>query len=1225
MKYNLGWGPSDSNPPGGQGDYFNPLSYDWTINGRIDYVSRLSDGGQVRVPIGPPEYVDSNQQYTDSGGNTVVVPILKMVQLINEDHPQGLTPVTETIKEAQRYFQQVTPAYRSDCDPESNKTDIRHGWCLTEQVPNFEINDVWDPYHDNDYDQKISCAQSHIVYLTDGDPARDAKADEGADKRYDGTGIVNDNVAQSFTGNDNGTLLDDITFALHTKDQRSDISGDQTIKFHAIQCFDTTDAPSLIAGAKAGGFNDINEDGDITNSSEWDANGDGLPDNFYKAEDGYQLEQELLAIFTEISAQGSGGAVATVSQETRAGDLIVRGAFFHKVNANRSKGIWNGHLEVWWPDQGSGLYDFELYGLSFCSDILFGSSKKNCWDAGEFLTTDMVDERVIFTLLETAGVPSGGVKSWNKPEMFEFDLANIATIKPFLELDVDTWSKAGALIQWTRGKVNDDGNPVSSVGTRLDSTVQYRDRKKDLDSGPQWLLGDIIFSTPVVVGAPTLAKVVANSPHVAEYLEYRKANFYRPKMIYVGGNDGMMHAFLLSRWDDVNGEWVQDPNDSRCPDCGKEIWAYIPSTLLPDLKKLAKSTYSTATCQHIAMVDLAPQAFDVYIDHDGDGDREWRTVLLGGLRGGGDAYFAIDVTTPPVDTSGTWAKWDKVTNQNPKVLWEYSVLKNLAVAYEDGTASANIFISRPYADADLYQRIRDLPLSWSEPVVGRMTIPPAVSFNVWHPDYTQTTADTAQQPTWIKESISYANDDTKYRHIAFMGGGFRIFKEPNWDGFTLYPSPDLPETRKGLFKPNLVALDVETGYNLFQETWPLTVKYAPSDVWSTDPQAILWDLHTVAGNTIPYALAHPIAIDAWNQKTNGLGEDGFVDRLYFGDLFGYFYALKFAFDDPSVGTGSLIAKLEMRRTKQVNTTDTLDAAYRTNHYRYLLQPICGKFGSSWSPDNKSIVVTFGTGKLDNIDGTVNDDFNDEWIMSAFNVADRVVEVEPVDSSLLSEVTVDSATYEVTPKPQPTSKTALRTAGSNFTLEIEQLACPANGFSPDPLTAPCTQDASGIRTNCCNWATATGGDCCETGDCETVTPCWDCVYDFSVPGERVIDRPLIAGGLVFFSTALPAKGDPCDVSEGTGNLYVFGYACRPFPDGFVVVRSDGTTTVTPIYNSAGEKIGEQVSFPGKTGVPSRPILDSSGKNVLIQKSNSELVKIPVNLIVKTTQVTGWQER
>jgi type IV pilus assembly protein PilY1 len=135
-----------------------------------------------------------------------------------------------------------------------------------------------------------------------------------------------------------------------------------------------------------------------------------------------------------------------------------------------------------------------------------------------------------------------------------------------------------------------------------------------------------------------------------------------------------------------------------------------------------------------------------------------------------------------------------------------------------------------------------------------------------------------------------------------------------------------------------------------------------------------------------------------------------------------------------------------------------------------------------------------------------------------------------------------------------------------------------------------------------------------------------VYDFSTPGERVIDRPLIAGGLIFYSTAIPpVDSNPCDVAEGTGNLYVFDYGCRPFPEGFEVVTPDGTMSVVPITNAAGEKIGEKVSFPGKTGVPSRPILDSSGKNVLIQKSNSELVKIPVNLIVKTTQVTGFRER
>ena len=67
------------------------------------------------------------------------------------------------------------------------------------------------------------------------------------------------------------------------------------------------------------------------------------------------------------------------------------------------------------------------------------------------------------------------------------------------------------------------------------------------------------------------------------------------------------------------------------------------------------------------MVDLAPQSWEVYITPPmlADGTtptcpngatRCWRTVILGGERGGGDVYFAIDVTDP----------------NNPGVLWEYS-------------------------------------------------------------------------------------------------------------------------------------------------------------------------------------------------------------------------------------------------------------------------------------------------------------------------------------------------------------------------------------------------------------------------------------------------------------------------------------------------------------------------------------------------------------------------
>ncbi len=1253
MRYNTGWGPADSNPPGGQGDYYNALSYDWTLNGRIDYVARLSDGGQVLVPIGKPAYIDSNQEYTDGSGATQKVQILKIANSINETHPQGFTPVAETIKEAMRYYQQKPPCYKPDCDPESNNTDALHGWCvskdlLADPAKNFQISNDWDPFYDEDYKQKIACGQSHIIYMTDGDPLANAKADEGAGTCSTGESVT---LKTSATSDNGGTLLDDVTFTLHTQDMRDDIAGKQTVKFHTVQCFDTTIAPLLISAAKTGGFNDADESGDISSTSEWDANGDGLPDNFYKAEDGYQLEQELLAIFTEISAQGSGGAVATVSQETRAGDVIVRGAFFHKVNQSRTKGIWNGHLETWWPDETSGIYDFELYGLSFCSDIIFGASKKHCWDAGEMLTTAQADTRLILTFLELPGTASGSIKPWNKPEMFEFKTDNTDKLKSFFDLPVSTDEKAQALIQWTRGKVDDNGNPIGASG-RLDSTVDYRDRKRDLDSGPQWLLADIIYSTPVVVGAPTLATSVSGSPAYDEYLTYRTNNFYRPKMVYVGGNDGMVHAFLLARWNDVDSVWVQDPNDSRCSDCGKEIWAYIPTPLLADLKELAKTTYGTSTCQHRAMVDLAPQAFDVYIDHDKDPNtpRQWRTIVFGGLRGGGDTYFAIDVTEPPVpDTPGASHTWNKTSNPNPRILWEFSVLKNMAVAYEDTSASpTKVKITRPYADPDLYARIWDLSLSWSEPVVGRMIIPTDVKFAVHHPDYSQTTDATAKGPAWKREdfwdTFTSTESDKKYRHVAFISGGFRIFQQPNWSGMGLYPSPDVPDTRTGLFKPSFLALDVETGLNLFQEVWPLLVKHAPYNEWSTSsPQELLWDIKTVGTNTIPYSLSHAIGVDACYQAKNVDGtvlsetcasrEDGFIDRLYFGDLYGYFYALKFNYDD-SAG-GRLFARLEMRRTKQVNTdSDPTASNYRTNYYRYLTQPITGKFGATWNVNKTGLTIAFGTGKLDNVDGSVNDDLHDVGIMSSYAAGDPVEKVTPVTGV---ELSIDaSAGNDVTPKPDPT-KRAITVAGSNFSIEISQQTCPGTGstFIPNPLTQPCSEDASGNRTNCSNWATADRGDCAEadagSGECVPIpatpySPCWDCVYDFSTPGERVIDRPLIAGGLIFFSTAIPPENkNPCDVSQGTGNLYVFDYGCRPFPEGFQVVTPDGSISVVPINNSAGEKIGEKVSFPGKTGVPSRPILDSSGKNVLIQKSNSELVKIPVNLISKTTQVTGFRER
>lgn len=113
----------------------------------------------------------------------------------------------------------------------------------------------------------------------------------------------------------------------------------------------------------------------------------------------------------------------------------------------------------------------------------------------------------------------------------------------------------------------------------------------------------------------------------------------RPTIAYFGAADGMLHAVCAS----VQGV---------CTSLGRELWAYIPRTLLPQLR------FNTATIQG------SPRVMDMFGDFDQDGRKEFRTILLF-QTGSGDAtstervpaVYALDVTDP----------------QNPIVLWEHSM------------------------------------------------------------------------------------------------------------------------------------------------------------------------------------------------------------------------------------------------------------------------------------------------------------------------------------------------------------------------------------------------------------------------------------------------------------------------------------------------------------------------------------------------------------------------
>lgn len=100
----------------------------------------------------------------------------------------------------------------------------------------------------------------------------------------------------------------------------------------------------------------------------------------------------------------------------------------------------------------------------------------------------------------------------------------------------------------------------------------------------------------------------------------------RPPMIYVGGNDGMLHGFSAAD--------------------GREKIAYVPQGVLPALARLADPDYDD---RHRYFVDGSPMAGDA--DLGTAGAPRWRTVLVGTPGAGAKGYFVLDVTHPAGDFS----------------------------------------------------------------------------------------------------------------------------------------------------------------------------------------------------------------------------------------------------------------------------------------------------------------------------------------------------------------------------------------------------------------------------------------------------------------------------------------------------------------------------------------------------------------------------------------------
>jgi type IV pilus assembly protein PilY1 len=338
---------------------------------------------------------------------------------------------------------------------------------------------------------------------------------------------------------------------------------------------------------------------------------------------------------------------------------------------------------------------------------------KSLWAAGKALwARDLAAApRTLYTPLLLGGTPAGSTGlmlfSYGTPGSPGAS-GNAAPLAPYLQLpDVPSAQK---LIQYLHGFDFPGDGAMRSRTVSMGGVPASASDPLNTGVGV-WKLGDIISSTAALQSAVPLGAYQLASPagyHDNSYGSFVNSNQYQSRArVYVGANDGMLHAFSLGKLATaVSGEVKATLSGS---DAGQEKWAFLPKNVLPYLKYLSDPAY-----RHLYYVDGRSTLVDASIGDSNSGacvassywncpkprsasvvdqnnnlvpaNNSWRTVLIGSMGLGGASARSCAggncVPVPgsdPADGTGgaglgysSYFALDVSDPDRPVLLWEFS-------------------------------------------------------------------------------------------------------------------------------------------------------------------------------------------------------------------------------------------------------------------------------------------------------------------------------------------------------------------------------------------------------------------------------------------------------------------------------------------------------------------------------------------------------------------------
>lgn len=404
--------------------------------------------------------------------------------------------------------------------------------------------------------------------------------------------------------------------------------GKQTAQTYWMDVRETgSDSPvnnQMWLASKYGGFDDLNNNGTPASNASWHTNSDyfsdapvvgpsnptsirGLrPDNYFTGDRPDTMIASLKSIFSSVLSKSLSSAGASLSAiNFQSSDVA---AYTVKYNSKD----WSG----------------DVLGNTIMVSGAGTPTVTNVWSAQAKLDIQAAVSTFWNTRLIASYNPdtSTGVA---------FRLDNLsATQKNYL----GSGSAQTTMLNYLRGDKTNEG-------------TLYRARTH--------LLGDIVDSEATSVVGPNETYMESANPG---YSAFKSSYASRAPRVYVGSNDGMLHA-------------ISGGVTAAATDGGQEKWAYIPSFVLSGPSSPATASVDGLAARsklmgfiHKYYVDQTPYVKDVDFSRTSGAtpvaSGNWHSILVGGLGKGGRGFYAIDVTDPSLITDDA--------SLASKVLWEFT-------------------------------------------------------------------------------------------------------------------------------------------------------------------------------------------------------------------------------------------------------------------------------------------------------------------------------------------------------------------------------------------------------------------------------------------------------------------------------------------------------------------------------------------------------------------------